>query len=410
MRWSMRCLDFLIFLLMVFFLFDTAWAAEIHGRSSTQLIWYNDIVDSSKQRDIAEYLRVAVTGIDRENKLTINGYGRAVYNTRENSVNDGKEVSTRLYYFFADYKDFMGSTDVRLGRQFVNLSAGNSLIDGVEANIKNVGPVGFTVMGGRIILFDEVGVLTSHASTMGASIYLTGVKNTDLDVSYFRAYDFSDISRDIVGASFRQFLFGSVKVYANTRYDLTAEVFNEVLVGINYFPILPLMLTVEHYQSYPTFDTTSIYSVFAVNKFKEDTIRAEYTATQWLDLSGAYSREDFGDDGDAKLYEIGIKIRPSVNATVGIFHDARSGYGGKLDGYKIWAEYAKFGKWKVTAGIDHDAYERDNMTGRETAKRYWVAGRYIVAKNMSTSARVEDNVNINFSKDIQGRLTLDLDF
>ena len=389
---------------------NTGSAAEIHGRSSTQAIWYNDIVDNSKQLDLAQYLRVSASSLDSDNKLSVNGYGRAVYNTKDNSISEGKEVNTRLYYFFADYKDFMGNTDIRLGRQFVNLSAGSTLMDGLKTNIKNAGPVGFVLMGGRNVIFGEEGNLTSHSYTVGAAAYLSGVKNTDLDVSYFRAYDYSEIARDILGASFKQYLADSVKVYANARYDLTAEVFNEVLAGLNYFPILSLMLTAEHFESYPTFDTTSIYSVFAVNKYKENVLRAEYSASQWLGISAAYSAEDFGDGEDATLYEIGFKIRPSLNTTIGIFHDNRSGYGGDLDGYKVYAEYRRFGKWNAAAGIDYDSYQRDDMTGQETAKKYWAAGRYIFTKNMSSSFRVEDNVNVNYSKDIQGRLTFDYDF
>lgn len=389
---------------------QTVCAAEIHGRSSTQLIWYNDIVDASKQTDLAEYLRVSVTGLDAGGKLTVNGYGRAVYNFKDSSISDKGEVQERLYYFYADYKDFLDKADIRLGRQFVNLSAGSALIDGVEANIKKLGPVGLTVMGGRNVIFGETGALTSHAYSLGLGAYLAGVKNTDADISYYRAYDYSDIARDILGATFKHYLLDSIKIYANARYDLIGEVFNELLVGVNYFPKLDLMLTAEHYESYPTFDTTSIYSVFAVNKYKENVLRAEYTVAQWLDVSAGYSREDFGEGGDATLYEAGLKFRPSVSTTVGVFHDYRSGYGGKLDGYKVYAEYGKPGKWKAAAGIDYDAYTRDDMTGQETAKKYWAAGRYTIAKNMSSSVRVEDNVNVNYSKDMQGRLTFDVDF
>ncbi len=397
----------ILFLLAVFVSSPVLCAAvEIQGRSSTQFLWYSDIVDASSRRDVAEYLRISIAGIDSREKLSIQAYARAVYD-----VKDGGEVKDRLYYFYADYKDFMNSADLRLGRQFVNLSAGSGLIDGVQADIKNLGPFGFIVMGGRDILFSEDDELTSHAFAGGASLYLSGFKKTDLDVSYYRAYDFSDISRDIIGGSFKQYLLDSVKIYANGRYDLTAEIINEALGGIKYFPTLDLMLTAEYYQSYPTFDTTSIYSVFAVNKYKEKLARAEYTAASWLDLSAGYSKEDFGDEnGDADLYQVGLKIRPSIRTTIGMFHDVRDGYGGDLDGYKFYAEYSTFGKWRAAAGADIDSYQRDDMTGEETAKRYWASGRYFFAKNMSGSIRVEDNVNLNYSKDMKGRVTFDLDF
>jgi hypothetical protein len=68
------------------------------------------------------------------------------------------------------------------------------------------------------------------------------------------------------------------------------------------------------------------------------------------------------------------------------------------------------GKWKAAGGIDYDAYERDDMTGQETARKYWVGGKYVFAKNMASSIRLEDDVNVNYTKDIQGRLTFDVDF
>jgi hypothetical protein len=304
----------------------------------------------------------------------------------------------------------MDKADIRLGRQFVNLSAGSALIDGIEADINKVGPVGIIVLGGRDVVFGEEKELASHRYSVGTAAYLTGYPKISLDVSYYRAYDYSDIARDILGAGYRQYFLDSIQLYANARYDLTAEVFNEVLGGIKYFPTLNWMLTAEHYESYPTFDTTSIYSVFAVDQYKENLVRAEYTATSWLDVSFGYSREDFGEGARANLYEAGFKLRPSVNTTLGLFHDRRSGYPGDLAGYKVYAEYSSPGKWKAAAGIDYDAYQRDDMTGQETATRYWAAAKYKFAKNMSSSVRVEDSVNVNYSRDMQGRLTFDYDF
>ncbi len=383
----------------------TASAVVVEGRSSTQLLWFNDIIDGSKQVEMAQYLNVSFNGIDSGEKLSVKGYGKLDYDLKH-----GGEVENRLYYLYADYKGFMDKADIRLGRQFVNLSAGSALIDGIEADINKVGPVGVVVMGGRDVVFGEERELASHLYSVGAAAYLTGLPKISLDVSYYRAYDYSDIARDILGAGYRQYFLDSIQLYANARYDLTAEVFNEVLGGIKYFPTLNWMLTAEHYESYPTFDTTSIYSVFAVDQYKENTVRAEYTATSWLDISFGYSREDFGEGARANLYEAGVKLRPSMNTTIGLFHDRRWGYPGDLAGFKVYAEYNSFGKWKAAAGIDYDTYERDNMTGQETATKYWAAGKYKFAKNMSSSIRVEDNVNVNYSRDMQGRLTFDYDF
>jgi hypothetical protein len=383
----------------------SAQAVIVEGRSSTQLLWFNDIVDGSSQTEVAEYLRASLREIDNDKKLSLVGYGRLSYD-----VKNGGEVQDRLYYAYADYKGFLDKADIKLGRQFVNLSAGSALLDGIEADVNKIGPVGFVVNGGRNVVFGEEKELTSHLYSYGAQVYYTGPKMTYLDISYYRAYDYSDIARDILGSSYKQYFFNLFKAYANARYDITSEQFNEVLGGLKYFPTLNLMLTAEYYESYPTFDATSIYSVFAVDRFKEGLFRVEYTMAAWVDISLAYSHESFGEGGHAKLYEVGLRFRPSLNSTIGFFRDKRTGYPGDLSGYKVYAEYSHIDKWKAAAGIDYDSYERDNMTGQETARKYWAGGRYLFAKNISTSLRVEDNVNVNYTKDIQGRLTFDYDF
>lgn len=403
-----RCWITITFLLSGLAATSMVHAAEIHGRSSTQLLWYNDIVDGSSQLDLAEYLLIRASDIDKEGKITLKGYGRLLVDLKDVPAGEDR-VKERLYYLYADYKDFMDEADIRLGRQFVNLSAGSALIDGVQAEFNKLGSVGITVMGGRDIKFGEEGTLTSHASAVGVAAYLTGLKKTDLDISYFRAYDYSDVARDILGVNFKH-LARSLRIYSNARYDLIAEGFNEILGGVNYFPTLDLMLTAEYYESTPTFDSTSIFSVFSANKYQEEVFKAQYTALPWLDISAGYMHEDFDDDATADVYEIGLKFRPSVNMTIGLFHDGRSGYGGDLDGIKLYAEYRKFRKWNAAAGIDYDSYERDDMTGAETAKRYWVAGSYKFNRTMSGSIRLEDNVNINYSKDMQGRVTFAYDF
>ncbi|HWR73903.1 MAG TPA: hypothetical protein VN604_12095, partial [Nitrospirota bacterium] len=321
-------------------------AAELHGRSSTQYLWYNDPIVGKHQKDLSEYLMLSLTGLDSAGKLSLQGYGRAVYDLKDDVYSD--DLETRLYYLFVDYRNFMDRADIRLGRQFVNFSSGSSLMDGVLIDVKNIGPVGFMLAGGRDIRFGEIEPITSHASAAGVAVYLAGYKNTDLDVSYFRNYDYSDITRDIVGASFKQYLFDSVKLFADARYDLTAEVFNEVLGGVKYFPVLDLMLTAEYYESYPTFDTTSIYSVFAVEKYQEGVLGAEYTVNSWLDLSAGYYHEEFSDDARGAVYEVGLRLRPFSALTLGVYHDARRGYGGTLDGYKVYAEYGKPGSWKAS--------------------------------------------------------------
>ena len=64
-------------LIMLLFLplltLSTAWSAEIHGNSSTQLLWFNDFYNG-RQIELGEYLQLSVTKLDKDGKIAIYGW------------------------------------------------------------------------------------------------------------------------------------------------------------------------------------------------------------------------------------------------------------------------------------------------------------------------------------------------
>ncbi len=384
----------------------TVWSAEVHGRSSTQFLSFNnELLTDKRQNELAEYLRLSITNIDKAGKFSIHGYGRG-----SQDLTAGEGLNGRLYYLYGEYRDLFDKIDIRAGRQFVNLAAGSAIIDGAQFDLKNVGPFAFTALGGRDVVYSLDGESGNGDNlVMGLSTYLTGFAKTDLEVSWLRKWDDSDISRDILGATFKQYLFNSVRLYSNLRYDLASETFNEVLVGTTYYPTSDLVLTAEYYQSYPTFDTTSIYSVFAVNRYAEGVFRADYTINDMFSVNGGYNRQSYGDGGNADVYHVGAIVRPLDALRLGIEYDKRQGYYGDLDGVMFDATY-DYKAAQLAGGISYDVYERDALTGDETARRYWLGAKYKLAKNMAASGRIQNDVNARYGENVSGRLTFDYDF
>jgi hypothetical protein len=390
---------------LTLFVASASWSAEVHGRSSTQFSWFNNIFTEKKQAEFGEYLSLSVSKIDKDNKLTFQGYGRLTQDIR-----NGEGLNGRLYYLYGDYSNLFDKVDIRMGRQFVNSAAGNALIDGGKIDLKNVGPIAFSVMGGRNVFFDLNGEATrSNDFAWGMAAYLYGYRNTDAEVSYFMKLDKDGVARDQFGASFKQYLLNSVKVYGNARFDMPSETFNELLAGVKYYPTADLVLTGEWYQSYPTFDSTSIYSVFAVSRYQEGVFRADYTINDKISVNAGYSRQDYEGD-DADVFEIGCRIRPIEHLQLTLNYDRRSGYGGRLDGGIIEASYEVTKKLEVAGGIHFDVYERDKATGEETARKYWLGSKYKIRDNMSASVRLEDNVNARYKEDWTGRVAFNYDF
>jgi hypothetical protein len=390
---------------IILFASSVAWSAEIHGRSSTQFQWYNDIFTDKKVAEFGEYLNLSITKIDKAEKFSIQGYGRLTQDVR-----NGEGLNGRLYYLYADYRDLFDKVDLRFGRQFINYAAGSALVDGGQIELKKIGPVAFSVMGGRNVIFDLTGEATQTRDfVFGAAAYLTGFQKTDAEVSYFMKFDNDGLARDQLGASFKQYLFNSVKLYANTRFDIPSETFSEVLAGVKYFPTSNLVLTGEWYQSYPTFDSTSIYSVFAVSRYQEGVFRIDYTFNDMFSANVGYSKEDY-EGADADVYEVGCRIRPIEQVQLNLNYDRRSGYGGNLNGGIAEITFEPIKPLELAAGIHYDVYERDRATGEETARKYWAGAKYKLAQNMSASVRVEDNVNATYKSDWQGRAVFNYNF
>lgn len=385
----------------------SADAAEISGRSSTSFQWFNNELNNNRtQVELGEYLRISVTDIDKAGKFSLQGYGRGTQD-----VTTGEGLNGRLYYLYGEYRDLFDKADIRVGRQFVNMAAGNAIIDGAQVDLKNLGPVGFSVMGGHEVIYGLNGDAGNGGrAAMGVSAYLVGFKQTDLELGWFRNTDASDITRDVLGVNFKQYLLSNVKLYGNAKFDLVSEAFNEVLAGVKYYPMASLIFTGEYYQSYATFDANSIYAVFAVNRYREGVVRAEYTVNDKLSLNAGYTREEFGDDGSADVYHVGVGYRPIDPLKINLELDSRNGYYGSVDGFIIDASYDLNKTVQLAGGVNFDSYQRDALTGDEIARRYWLGGKCKLAKNIAVSGRIQDDVDVTYSKNISGRLVFDYDF
>jgi hypothetical protein len=173
-----------------------------------------------------------------------------------------------------------------------------------------------------------------------------------------------------------------------------------------------LVLTGEWYQSYPTFDADSIYAVFAVNRYQEGVFRADYRINDKISINAGYSKQDYGDDGMADVYQVGCRLRPVEAVTYNFSYEKRHGYNGSLDGGTADVSWTVIKQLELAAGVQFDVYTREDIatTGHEIARKYWAGAKYKLAKNMSASARIEDDINRSYANDWQGRVVFNYDF
>ncbi len=400
MRWT-----YLIAMLFVLALALPASATSepVKVSGSTQFLWGDDLTGDS-QATIAQYLRFSYS--PEKKNFSAAGYGRFTKDIEHGSIRDNN-FNVRLYYLYLDYSP-IEQLSMRLGRQFVNFSAGSSLMDGATVNVNKIGPLGVTVAAGRDIVY-SLDSETSRPGNVfaGIDIHLQDVKNTQLGVSYVRKYDQKDLSREEFGMNFR-YIYKWVSPYAELRYDRLSKAFDEATMGIDFFPMNNLSVKAEFYHSYPTFDSTSIFSVFAVDKFREYLLSAEYSLPKApVSIFGQYKRQTYEDDSNADVFAVGARFFPNDKLTLSASVDYRHGYEDKDWGFEVMGDYRINKKFLVAAGMQHNAYQRPDDDGNRSAQRYWVGGKWQATQNMGVTARLEGNANETFSHRWLGRLALD---
>jgi hypothetical protein len=390
-----------------------AEAGPLQMNTSTQFLWGDDLLGDS-QAIVAQYLRFTYKPEGKNYSLT--GYGR-LWQDLGTPLVRSDDFEGRLYYLYLDYKP-LDNLALRLGRQYVNFSAGSSIMDGVALNVDNLGPVGITVAGGRDVVYSlDSEYSSANNYVIGLDVHLQGVRSTQAGVSYVRKYVEGYLAREEFGLNFRYF-YKWVSPYAEIRYDRLSETFDEQTAGLDIFPFSNLMIKGEYYQSYPTFDATSIYSVFAVDRYREYLVRAEYSGLPIpVTVFASYTNQVYQEAADASVYSVGARAYPLDNMTLNGSYNYREGYSGfdgvtgdskgRLSGFEFNGSYRFMKDLAAFVGIQYDTYNRPELNGNNYATRYWAGGQWIASKNISLSARIENSIDENFDHRTLGRFSVD---
>ena len=394
-----------------------AFAADVKAQSSTQYLWYKDPFQDKTQGDLLQYVKLSASKIDDAGRFSTVGYGRVSKqfgSSGEAARGDSDDVLGRLYFLYMNYAIPEDRGDVRLGRQLVAVGAGSGTIDGVRVDVRNYGPVAVSLFGGYNVVFAETTDRTKSGNYLaGASAGGSFFKGNNVEVSYLRKYDDSDNVREVTGVHVDQTVLEKIKGYADLRYDLIHEAYGEFLAGIKAVPFAERMLTLtaEYYSSYPTFDADTVYTVFAVTRYREALGRADWIVNPEWTVYGSYTRADY-DGPTADVGTIGVRNRSkSVKGLmVTAALDIRRGYPGDLTGFRASADYAFGKKALLAAGVSYDSFQRDSMQDGFNAKKFWAGGSCEVRKDMVVKVRVEDAVTRLFSNEVQGRASVDFGF
>jgi hypothetical protein len=410
----MRLIRLFVILLALACVPKYSHATEVNLTSSTQYLWYQDFLanKSNDQGDVAEYVRLNVTKLDKDGNISIYGYGRGTQQvTNDVYAPGGGDAQGRLYYLYIDYRNVVKDhLDLRAGRTYVNATAVSGTLDGLYLNLKNVGGlIGATAFGGREVIFQNKEEIGNGNLMNGASIYLDTQKNTHVELSYGNKFRDGRIARETFALDFSSIPQEMVKVYGTVKYDNISDELNELLFGVKLVPIKDLTLNVEYEQTRPTFDNNSIYRLFDVDRYQEISAAVEYQIIKNYKIKLKYAKEFFGEDTEANVYDIGLLANPIKDLTLNLSYEIRNGYTGQLSGFRVNAGYDINQATKIQAGIDYDDFTRDDSRAG-IAKKYWGALSYQFNKMVGVTGRGEYDRNYESGDSYQGFVALNVKY
>ncbi len=387
----------------------SALAATVSGRSSTVLEWLDDPA-GDQALPFYQYLQLNVQDLGTEG-LDFRGYGRF-----GDDLEDEVDAESRLYYGYLEKKDLLSDLDVRLGRQFINVSAGASVMDGLYLDYRGF-PVDLTLFGGGDVSYYEG--YTAEDVIAGLEISGTLFQDLDLGLSYLQKWDGGHVARKLIGFEGQYNFQDQLSLYADLQYDWLTDGVSYALGGARYYGDPDWALRAEYLYSLPVFDATSIYSVFAVSEYEELMLEGSYNLQPGLRAFGRYTREIYDDFEDADVYEAGLeKIRTErfSGYLTGVLRE--DGDGQDLKGFKTRAAYLITKNVQAGVGLELDVLRRslDAFGGGKddfddtTSKRLWADATIYVTDSLSVQVKTEKVQSALYDSYYRGRLRVNLTF
>jgi hypothetical protein len=404
-KWLMVCSSVV---LLFSGLYGKVGAATFSGRSSTVIEWFGDPSDETAV-PIYQYILLNVRDVDNDG-MNFKGYGRLATDTQ-----DVVDVDSRLYYAYLEKRGVFDSrVDFRFGRQFIVTTAGASVMDGIDLTFNNVGPVNFRLFGGGDATYYED--YDTDDLLWGAEVYgLFWQEQLQLGLSYLQKWDESELTKELIGFDLDYDKANLVNVYSEFQFNYINNVVSYFLLGGKYYRSPKWNLRAEYLYSLPVFTSTSIYSVFAVDKYQELMAEYAYNIAAGFRAFGRYSREIYEEFSDANVFEAGIeKIRSKQFSgyLTGVYRNDDDGQ--DLKGFKARVAWMFNKKFHAGVGANVDVLDRridfENNEDETTSNLVWLYGTYYFTKRVNVQLKLERAESDLWDEYYRGRARFNISF
>ncbi len=368
---------------------------RVGGDASVHLEWLDD-PDGDEAVPAYLYLRLNVDDVSDGRDWRIRFYGRAA-----DDLNSKLDIDSRLYFGY--WERTWDGTALLVGRQWVNTVAGSPVMDGVQVRYLRPDLFRLRVYGG---IYASLVDYRSDEVVWGFSVEDDFLDRTDLGLSYYQKLVDGDLAREILGFSAWTRVGKRGSAFGELQYDLLSLVPAYYQAAVRLVPDDRWTFKGEYYGFTPVFDSTSIYSVFAVDDYEEVSVSVDYRLDRDWTVFGSYSREFYESFEDSDVFEAGVELlRPEAvgGYLVGVF---RTGYE-DLNGVKASVSAPVLYDIRLDVGAEYNVYDRVGDSDDDTtSERYWISGERGFGSDWSLKVKAERIQSEVYDYYHRGRLTL----
>lgn len=401
-KWLAAGVCGVVSLLVVLGATEPVFATSISGRASTVLEWF-DTPDGKTAVPVYQYLMVNARDIGgiAGKGWYFHGYGRL-----SGDVANEVDADSRLYtaYFQKTYAP--QKISVKIGRQFVSTTAGGTVLDGVDFDYMGFKYVNLRLLGGWHVLYEtkyKVGNMFFGGAVTGSPL-----NNMELGLSYVQKWDDGDLAQELIGFDFDYDLPGIAHLYSETQYSLLYKSATYFLLGGSSSWHKDWRGRLEYLYSMPLFDSTSIYSVFAVAEYQEILGEVNYRINPGLRSYLRYTHEIYQEFANANVIDVGLettsieKMRWYLAGVVRLDDEGQNLYG-----VKGHISYRFMPDLTGGFGANIDVLQRRLEDEAETtSSRIWIDGQYAFSRALQLQAKIERIESDLWKEYYRGRVRL----
>ncbi len=387
-------------LLLLLFLPAPGSGADLSLASLTSATSWEE-EDGTANSAASEYLKFHSRGGLGGFRLDLEGYGR--FTAVEEEVEPGDEEANRLYVLAMTLATEDDRHRMTLGRQFVPALVGPEMIDGLTLT-SDVGKVNVKARWGYR---SDVAGGPEEDTVLGLGFDYLLKPGMYLTLDYGRTYDDRLLS-ELIATEWSYSWYRFTRAYASFNWDLMSRTLHESLVGTRLFFSDRFTMVLELAHNVQTFESDSIYSVFAVDAAYTRAWSLLFTPSRNTRYAWDYVVESYDGGGSGKRYTISGHWTPGrwiLNSSL-LQH---TGYGGDL--LEVTGSVSARLADRVLLGLGGDAATSENPgEGSVGSSRIYLNGSWKPGPDTSLDLRLERCRDELIEPTRTGRLSFKVEF